>query len=229
MMNSSNSQYAKVDIADVGGSSSPQQKEPLVSSVASPATDGQPEQFEIDREFIKGELQPPEYRDAWFARAFLLHLVVMVGLCIGFASGALSTVDTSSSTTTSNQNYGNYGNGRALEDVNYNTASYYNDASENNDSDNSHWGRYLASFISTLLICLILAPTLAIVSMKVMHRHAIQLIKSSLIFGIGLNILIGILILAFGDDGGDDDSDSGAFGPFFVAFILAIYARAVWK
>jgi hypothetical protein len=231
MMNNSSDNskfYAKVrgDEDDYGSSNNNPNQEPLVSS----ALDGQPERFELDREFMKGEIQAPAYRDAWFARLFLAQFSVMTFLGIGFASGFLK------SSSSENEN-----DRRFLDeqDNNINVASYYNpdNNSYNNnkqyadDSDSNMGGTgYMASLISTLLICLLVAPTLAILSMTVMYKHAIALIQGSLLFGIGINLVLGLSLLLFGSSSNEeDDVSAGAMGPFFFALVLACYAAAVWR
>ena len=209
-------------------------------------------------EFVKGEVQPPAYRDVWFGVFFLCHLATMVVVTVMYATGTLKTSALSSSSSsiiisdadngTTDDGDVNYVEGddavgedggnrdRILEVVAWQKrfmAQQYSSFSPTSSSSSSsswedeqtdewdHAAMNVNRILLSLVASLIFAPLLAIIAMKFMKTHGIQLIQSSLYFAIGFNIVMGALIVATGGGGASIFS-------FLFAAILWCYAKAIW-
>jgi hypothetical protein len=166
-----------------------------VTAVRVPAPS--PGSMDVESDFVKGTIQEPAFRDKWFGIVFLLHFGTMIALTVLYATGTLKTsyeVDTS--------NGGD--RGRLL------------DQDEDEMSDFT-----FIRFMSTFLLSFFIAPMLALLALKLIKSHAIVLIQFSLLFAIGFNTAIGIvLIIYYGALAG--------IWSLLLAAILACYAKAVW-
>jgi hypothetical protein len=147
----------------------------------------------------------PKENYKWFGLAFIAHLGVMVTVAALFATG---TIETEAISPT-----------RRLASI-YGDSSSSSNAYDTNDNSDDWSNKDVASFLSTLVICLIVSPILAIAALWQMYTHAIVLIQGSLIFGIALNLLVALLYLIF--------EPTGAIVPGIFALVLMCYAKSVW-
>jgi hypothetical protein len=193
----------------------------------------QPESFSIDagsQAIIKGEMQEPAYRDKWFGVAFMAHLGVMVTVAALFATGTIESEAISPTRRladmVSNSNSASYGDSsRSImsNHITYATRAPYQSEDYNNYSVDGAQGwsaKDTISLLSTLVICLVIAPILAVAALWQMYNHALVLIQGSLIFGIVLNLVVTLLYLIV--------EPTGAIVPAIFTIILACYAKAVW-
>ena len=200
------------------------------STAVHQSKEDQPEIFQIDagsQAIQKGELQEPAYRDKWFGVAFLAHLGVMVTVAALFATGTIEIDDDAMSPT--RRLAGTYGDSSPYSSSGSSspypssTSSPYSSStssSSTNDGSDDLSSKDMLSFISTLIICLIVSPILAVAAFWQMYNHAIVLIQGSLLFGIVLNLLVAIMCLIV--------EPTGAIVPGFFALVLMCYAKSVW-
>jgi hypothetical protein len=211
-------------------SSSAQGRYTDVSTAAATAVhqskEDQPEVFQIDagsQAIRKGEVQEPAYRDKWFGVAFMAHLGIMVTVAALFATGTIETVAISPTRRLAfllnNDSTASGDNSSSSNYINYNNPSY-GDSSSTNDETAVFSPKNLPAVLSSLAVCLILTPILAISALWQMYNHAVLLIQGSLIFGIGFNLLAVVWYLIV--------EPSGAITPGIFALILICYAKAVW-
>ncbi|KAL3906891.1 MAG: hypothetical protein SGILL_009092, partial [Bacillariaceae sp.] len=143
-------------------------------------------------EFVKGAVQEPEYRDKWFAVAFLAQLTLVVSAAIMYATGVLSTdlVSISSENDdgptrrflTSVVSHDEYQWSSGMNDDQIDSIQQQ-DQEEVEDMDPMD----VYIFVSAFLFSLAMAPLLAIFAMGFMLKNAIGLVKFSLILPIALN------------------------------------------
>lgn len=154
-----------------------------------------------------GTVQEPAYRDRWFAVAFLAHLAAVGAVAVMYATGVLET-------TTADA---------ADADADGDDES----GSPTRQDDDSAAGEFTTvdevRFLSAIVVSLAVAPTLSFVAMGYMKTNAQQMIRFSLYFAIGLNLLLAVVAVALA--GGDPVA---AIWNVVFALILACYARAVW-
>ena len=150
---------------------------------------------------VKGALQEPAYRDKWFGVIFLVHFAAMIAVTVLYATGTLEVVE----------------NGPTRRRFSTDTA-YDSNSSAAQDEFSS---RDFVTLLSCFLMSLCSAPLLALVAMKYMLSHGVQLIQGSLYFAIGLNVAIGIMLVLL-------DHPTSCIGNFVLAAILTCYAKAVW-
>jgi len=201
-------------------------------------------------EFVKGEVQPPAYRDVWFGVVFLCHLAAMVVVTAMYATGTLKTsaLSSSSSSIISDSEYDTNDDGevnyegddainedggnrnRILEVISWQKrflqqySSSSSSSSSWEDEQTDEWDQTMMDanrLLLSLAASLIVPPLLAVIAMKFMKSHGIQLIQFSLYFAIGFNILMGVLVVAMGGGGASIFS-------FLFAAILCCYAKAIW-
>ncbi|KAL7467763.1 hypothetical protein ACHAXS_008010 [Conticribra weissflogii] len=154
----------------------------------------------------KGEVQPPAFRDKWFAIFFLLQLVGVISTAISIGPAFVSNVQ-------GDLNPSEGGNGDVADQgVNESDQSH-----ENNDNDDGAWT--MVALWTPLVSSLIVTPLLSIAAMVFMGRNAIALIHASLWISIGLCVLVAVLNIAVNPVG------SVVFG--VLAGCLLCYARAV--
>ena len=147
--------------------------------------------------FEKGDIQEERFRDKWWGIIFWAHLLTMVLVAILYSTGTLKS-DLSSDR-------------RNLEDI------FLNGDEENPvNFSKSDEIRFITSFVLTLVA----SPILSVLALGFMARNAIILIKCSLYFSIGFN-LVWMILLAL-------SKSFAAIFPGFFALILVCYARAVW-
>ena len=133
----------------------------------------------------RGEVQQPAFRDVWFAIAFVVHLVAVLGTSVVLGPAAWSTMKEEAEEETD-------ANGNA--DANINTDD--RDEDGNGDgSDNTTSNIPGADFwITVVTIATIAAPTLSLLTLGVMSRNAASLIRASLYFSV---VLCGMAALVF--------------------------------
>ena len=130
----------------------------------------------------KGEVQQPAFRDVWFAVAFVVHLVAVLGTSFVLGPAAWSTMKEEAE------------DANADADANINTDD--RDEDGNGDgSDNTTSNIPGADFwITVVTIATIAAPTLSLLTLGVMSRNAASLIRASLYFSV---VLCGMAALIF--------------------------------
>jgi hypothetical protein len=121
---------------------------------------------------LRAEAQQPEYRDAPFAIAFVLQMVVVVFLAFGWGVSALT---------------------HSEEDPTATTANDHNDDADVDESSVSLTGLLLLCFLTSLSSIVISAA-----SLQIMTHHAETLIQSSLVASC---CFMGFLVVAFFSDG----------------------------
>lgn len=128
------------------------------------------ETIRIDWE--KGEAQPPEYRDKWFAAAFLAHLLAIFGTAIAYG-GRAASLGTS---------------GEQQEDVDAN-------ANDNTSGDGSDEGAWI---LAATFVAIVLSPTLSFAALGFMSKNAELLIRISLWFSFGLCVFVAVISFLVG-------------------------------
>ena len=144
----------------------------------------------------RGQVQPPQYRDKWFGILFLLQLGAMLSVAALFASGSIAVTA---------------------------FVQEEDDQQEEEETNDSLWNTtgQEVSFVSTLVVSMILSIVLAVVALSLMFRHGQRLIEVSLKFGIVWNGAMALLSLLTGNVGG-----AILFG--ILTAILVCYVKAVW-
>lgn len=102
----------------------------------------------------KGEVQPSEYRDKWFAVAFIAHLFAVVGT--GIAYGPTAFNDSSITDDTNNvdtDDYAAYGGSESDNDM----------SSDLSNPPKEFW-------IVVVAISMLVAPALSLVALSIMSR-----------------------------------------------------------
>ena len=181
--------------------------------------------FEVEPAAInstKGEMQEPAYRDKWFGVAFLLHFVVIIAVCILYATGTLET-DWSAGDDSTNESNSTGGGNRRWLNATSNGNYYYNDAEESTIDDDEFSDADAVKFFSTFLLTVLITPILSVLMMTFMKTNAVALIQSSLYFAVGFNIILALWLLIAADGG-----IAAGIGPAFLALLLAWYAKIVW-
>lgn len=146
---------------------------------------------DIHIEWEKGEAQPPEYRDKWFAAVFLVHLLTVFGTAITL--GGSASAETSEEQEDSNANYDYGNNGEENDDVDSN----FNSQQFNTDQDGSG-SSGVGGALAIAFVALLLAPTLAFAAVGLMSKNAELLIRISLWFSVGLCGLTAVVCTFFG-------------------------------
>eukprot|EP00581_Thalassiosira_minuscula_P010431 CAMPEP_0183710522 /NCGR_PEP_ID=MMETSP0737-20130205/6229_1 /TAXON_ID=385413 /ORGANISM="Thalassiosira miniscula, Strain CCMP1093" /LENGTH=604 /DNA_ID=CAMNT_0025938813 /DNA_START=38 /DNA_END=1852 /DNA_ORIENTATION=- len=160
----------------------------------------------------KGELQPPAYRDKWFAVAFVSHLVfvTVASVTLGpkFWNDAVKELEDSK---------GDDYDGDVDNDE---SDAMYNPESESSTaSDDDFSGPPKEFWFAVIAIAMAAAPALSFGALTLMSRNAIGLIKGSLWFSIILCGISAVLLLAVAPPVGF------IYGIFTVCLIW--YQRAV--
>ena len=149
----------------------------------------------------KGEVQPSEYRDKWFALAFLLHLVGVVGTAVALAPSALSAMGEDNNSSNANEEYSS-----DADDV-YGGDNKYS-GSTGGAADNKYSGSTGGAasateeappkefWIAVGLIAMFAAPALSLAALSVMNRNPVGLIKCSILFSIVLCGISSALFMA---------------------------------
>lgn len=168
--------------------------------------------------FVKGEVQPPAYRDFWFGMAFAYHVVTMVAVTGMYATGILQT--TSSPDTDRNRVLTI--NGVSWQRQILQQASSSSTATEQNEQVEFDFSMIdTTRFFVAIITSLIVPPSLAFIAVRFMKSHGVQLIQLSLYFAIGFNIFTSILFVANG-------RGPAGISLFFLAAILWWYTKAIW-
>ena len=132
----------------------------------------------------KGEVQQPAFRDVWFAVAFVVHLVAVLGTSVVLGPAAWSAMKEEAAEETD-------ANGNA--DANINTDD--RDEDGNGDVPDNNGNIPGADFwLTVVTIATIAAPTLSLLTLGVMSRNAASLIRASLYFSV---VLCGMAALIF--------------------------------
>lgn len=149
-------------------------------AVAVPSSSSRKNQFEIVAaepstvSWSRGEVQPPAFRDKWFAIAFLLHIVTVFAAIIAYYPNLQSA-------TTANDKTDDY--------------------SDNNDN-NSDDAFTIGWFFTVFGVALVGAPVLSMMVLGVMSRNAKKLLEGSLIVAIAINVILMLVELVAGIPGG---------------------------
>jgi len=154
---------------------------------------GNMRQLEVEGQAWKqGERQQPAFRDKWFVVVFLLHLMAIITTAITLGSNMFSN--------------------SAVDDSSLNG----NSEEPKNDADAP-----VGMFGAIIVISTLLSPILSIVALGIMSKNAVKLLEFSLIFAVGLNLILMIVALL-----------TGLFFNVLLhglfAVILAVYARSTW-
>eukprot|EP00804_Cyclotella_cryptica_P030708 CCRYP_009124-RB/>CCRYP_009124-RB protein AED:0.05 eAED:0.05 QI:233/1/1/1/1/1/4/588/512 len=149
----------------------------------------------------KGEVQSSEYRDKGFAIAFVTHLVALMGLALAF--GRVAWMDANESSSDNEEK----------------SQAYHSQEGANATFDTSDPAPK-DFWYAVMIIALVASPVLSFLSLTVMSRNPIMLIKASLWFSIVLNIVAAVLLFATAQPYG---------GIIFTIFIVCLiwYARRV--
>jgi len=124
----------------------------------------------------RGEAQSPEFRDKWFAIAFLVKVLLIIGSSIAFGPAVLEKIVTSSDGDVSGQEYGDeYENDYNDGDISVPPAAFW-------------WTVAAASAF--------VAPVLSIVAMVVLSRNPISCIQCSLWSAVVLSATASIVLFA---------------------------------
>ena len=134
----------------------------------------------------KGEIQPSEYRDKWFALAFLLHLVAVIVTAVAFApSAALSAMGEDNNSSIANEEYSS-----DADDLYGGDNKYSGAASDTEEAPPKEF------WIAVGLIAMFAAPALSLAALSVMNRNPVGLIKCSILFSIVLCGISSALFMA---------------------------------
>ena len=152
---------------------------------------------------VRGEVQPPAYRDGFFGLLFWVQLGIVVVLSILYATGYIEV------------DWEEFRNGstrrRLASSVDTNRILGDSDGSEDS----------LMPFCIAVLSALILAPSLTVGLFSYMYQNATQLIQTSIYVAIIMNIILTVILLI-----------SGSILPAILtalgAFFTWCYARYVW-
>ncbi|KAL9183771.1 hypothetical protein ACHAXT_004627 [Thalassiosira profunda] len=125
----------------------------------------------------KGEYQPPAFRDIWFAIAFIVHLVGVIGAAVALGPAAWDKI-AASSDAESEQNESAYGE-----------EGGEGGSNEDEVPPKEFWAVVVA-------ISCVVAPALSFLALTVMNRNATGLIKASLWFSVVLCGLAAVLLMA---------------------------------
>jgi hypothetical protein len=121
---------------------------------------------------LRAEAQQPEYRDAPFAIAFILHILVIIVLAFGWGVSALTHSDKDPTATTADNN--------------------------NNDGKLDESSITLAGLLWLCFFTSLVSIAISAVSLRIMTHHAENLIQSSLFASC---CFMGLLVVAFFSDG----------------------------
>eukprot|EP00978_Attheya_sp_CCMP212_P014217 scaffold36176_cov48-Attheya_sp.AAC.2 len=172
-------------------------------AVAVPSSSSSKNQLEIvaaePPTWSRGEVQPPAFRDKWFAIAFLLHMVTVISAVIAFYPNLQSLVGSDNST-----------NNNADDD-----AAMADDKTDDDDGFTAGW------FFTVFGVALVGAPVLSMLVLGVMSRNAKKLLEGSLIFSIAINVILMLVELVAGIPG-------GALMHAIMAALLVWYSKSVW-
>jgi hypothetical protein len=124
-------------------------------------------QLKANGPITRGEVQPLEYRDKWFAVIFWGHLATLIIYAILFAAGAIKL-------TSGGNNGRRFLQSDAIDDWEVQDAIF---------------------FFSNLAIAFIVAPILTLVTMTQLGKHAILITKTALIGSLVLNAVFFIVSL----------------------------------
>jgi hypothetical protein len=163
-----------------------------------------------------GPLQP-EYRDAPFALAFLIHLGVIFFLAVTWGFAAFGKEESTSDNNATNPPNSNY-------DYDFDDDAYdYKEDKNNYNPDDDDDVQEPKTYVLLLLALLTCAISIGIsaLSLRVMMHHAETLIQASLIGSCGFMVVLAVLFLIQGI--------VVIAAGWAVAFLLtAWYARRVW-
>ena len=199
----------------------------------------QPVVFELEETatIVRGEWQPPLYRDKWFGIAFWTHLGIMIMTASLFATGVIQTgrnslmnggnrrllasdgisIQGEAMAANPNLDENDYGDDQVVMTTAMSEQAMASSSSPESDSFPPGTG---AALLSALAMSLVVAPILAVMALSLMRQHAIKLIQGSLLFGIvvtGLSALIHLII-----------NPVTAIVPAIFCCILLWYAKNVW-
>ena len=133
----------------------------------------------------QGEVQPSEFRDKWFAVAFIMHLLTLFGTSIALGPAAWEKMMTSSDAEPSG-----YEDDKAEEDNQYGDSSSSSSSTTDEDAPPKEF------YFVVVAISLIASIVLSFGALTLMGRNAIGLIKASLWFSVILCGLSAIALLA---------------------------------
>mmetsp|Transcript_33051 Transcript_33051/g.63155 ORF Transcript_33051/g.63155 Transcript_33051/m.63155 type:complete len:586 (-) Transcript_33051:185-1942(-) len=141
----------------------------------------------------KGEVQPSAYRDKWFARAFITHVVIVVGSAMTLGPVAwknmMSAIEESASDDEEDA-FGNDGYDKDGDDM-------FGESAADAESSTTETQGFppLGFWVAVVFIALVAAPALSLLALTFMSRNAIGLIKASLWFSIILCGLSAVVLL----------------------------------
>lgn len=158
--------------------------------------------------WTKGEVQPPEYRDKFFAVAFLAQLSLVSFVGFGFGIGGCRKL-LDQATATSGSEHATIDSPRDLEDIQV-------------DEDGSHVKPSVIFFVLAFIPWLV-SFFVTFFALRVLQQNAEGLIKMSLLLNIALCIVAFLLATFLGDKG----IYLGLFWLVFAAF-LGCYAKTIW-
>lgn len=176
------------------------------------------QQLEVDGQpWTRGERQEDAFRDKWFAVAFLLHLVAVIGTAIllfGNWSNLANNDGGSDRRLYEDSSYGDsYGNNSNFPG----SGGYQTSTSQESTQDDAPAGMIGAIVAASAL----LAPILSIVGLGVMSKNAVRLLEFSLIFSVALNVLLMVVALVY-------RVIFSVVVHAVFAMLLAFYAKSVW-
>ena len=180
--------------------------------------------------FVKGTIQEPAFRDKWFGIAFLVHIVIMIVVTVLYATGILETIEASNDVDVDPTRrfwrrmlYSTVTNSSDLTSSSYEEEqSSFSIIDDNIQEEEGGFSESSAiRLLSTFLLSFCVAPMLAVLALRYMTTHALQLIQVSLYFAIVLNAALGIILSVY------LGPVVGVWNLLFGA-ILVCYARTVW-
>jgi Plasma-membrane choline transporter len=167
-------------------------------------------------EWTKGVVQVPQYRDKWFGIAFLIHLGIVMTVACLYKTGTWESdpweVYENDNEPADGDSEGGGGRRRLARLLSSSVGN--NKSVSDNDVD-------VISFVTNLTMAMVATPILSIWTFTLIYKHAEKLIQTSLFFGIGTNILLGLIMLVW-------------FNPlssiifFLFTALLVWYTKVVW-
>uniref|UniRef100_A0A7S2A6J5 Choline transporter-like protein n=1 Tax=Trieres chinensis TaxID=1514140 RepID=A0A7S2A6J5_TRICV len=179
-------------------------------------------------QWTKGTVQAPQYRDVWFAVAFVVQALAVFGAAVGLGAAGLSAVQDGGGGLQRRLEPYLGDRGRVLESFDDDAAQFaslYDDDNTNvspSASETASEGVPSEAFLPLVILAsLASGPALTIVALGYMSRNAAGLIEASLYLSIGLNAFAFLVALVTG-------LLPSAIIHAIFAVILVLYAKSVW-
>jgi hypothetical protein len=185
-----------VALSNENALSSSKQASSVKQGDATLEVDGQP--------WSQGVRQELAFHDKWFAVAFLLHLIAVIGAAIALGNNWSISLAAGSSD-------------RSLEAVPQESGEFVMSSGEESTEDDPP----MLMIVATLAVSAITAPVLSIMALGVMATNASRLLEFLLIFAVALNVILMVLAIVI-------NAIAAIIVHGIFAVILACYARSAW-